>query len=160
MLTWKPEKPLGDVLGYSTNFYKLVEAMPKPGYNSEQAGKCASCGSNVGETVDTAELLDRIGGDRDLLNQLIEIFLQDDKSLEGIREAVGRGDPEALNKSAHRLKGSLGTFAAHAAFEFAQELERIGISGVMSGAQEVLLELENEIARVKEALESLVKCEV
>jgi HPt (histidine-containing phosphotransfer) domain-containing protein len=100
-----------------------------------------------------------MGGDRDLLNQLIEIFLQDHKSLEGIREAVGRGDPEALNKSAHRLKGSLGTFAAHAAFEFAQELERIGISGVMSGAQEVLLELENEIARVKEALESLVKCE-
>ncbi|MEI8181855.1 MAG: Hpt domain-containing protein [Desulfomonile sp.] len=121
---------------------------------SEPAKNSADCTSNIGEAVDIAELLDRVAGDQDLLKHLIEIFLKDyPGSLQGIREAVDAADYDALHKSAHRLKGALGNFSAHAAFQYAEKLEIIGMSGDKTGAQEGLVELETELVRVREALE-------
>jgi signal transduction histidine kinase/DNA-binding response OmpR family regulator/HPt (histidine-containing phosphotransfer) domain-containing protein len=74
-----------------------------------------------------AELLDRLGGDIDLLGEVINLFLEDcPRRLAAIGAAVGQRDGELIRAAAHALKGSAGTIAASAVFEAAQTLERIG----------------------------------
>ncbi len=112
----------------------------------------------IAEPVKVQELMDRIGGDMELLERLLSIFHQDyQKCLGLVQQAIAEGDGEALHKWAHRMKGALGNFAAHPAYEAAQRLEQIGLSGDLSGAETSWGELQCEIDRVRSALESLLK---
>ncbi|MGC9030546.1 MAG: Hpt domain-containing protein [Desulfomonilaceae bacterium] len=110
------------------------------------------------EPVQVRELMDRLGGDMELLEHLLTIFLQDYEQCRGlVQGAIAEGDGDSLHKWAHRVKGALGNFAAHAAYEAAQRLEQIGSSGDLSGAEAAWSELQAEIVRVRSALESLIK---
>jgi PAS domain S-box-containing protein len=80
--------------------------------------------------VDQESLLAGVGGNRQLLRKLINLFLEDSpKQVAEIREAVRRCEPEALAGAAHTLKGSIGNFAAKRAFAAAQRLETSGRTG-------------------------------
>src|SRR5262249_29197385 len=60
-----------------------------------------------GPVVDRAAVLARTGGDRELLQELIEIFRGDyPRHLADIKAAVAAGDAARLNRSAHALKGA------------------------------------------------------
>ena len=66
----------------------------------------------------------------DLLTELVDIFWEDcPRLLAEIRGAVDRGDSKALARSAHALKGSVGTFGAQLAFVVVQGLEAMGRNG-------------------------------
>jgi CheY-like chemotaxis protein len=76
--------------------------------------------------IDTEEILRRMGGDHELLQELSTMFLQSlPKQLEEVRAAVAAGDLGALGRVAHSLKGSTGNFSAHLAFEAAKQLETL-----------------------------------
>jgi HPt (histidine-containing phosphotransfer) domain-containing protein len=72
------------------------------------------------------ELLALMEGDRDLLQELIGVFLEDAPlRIEGVRRALADGDADALYKAAHALKGSAGNFGAPNVVGRATQLEAL-----------------------------------
>jgi HPt (histidine-containing phosphotransfer) domain-containing protein len=109
---------------------------------------------------DESEALARVGGDRELLRELVGSFLQEcPRWLEEVRAAVGRRDPARLRRAAHTLKGALGTLGAAVAFEAAQALETMGRDGDLSGAEEACSVLEEAVRRLDAALPAWVRGE-
>ena len=102
------------------------------------------------QQLDESLALSRVGGDADLLREVIELFLDDyPQALEGIRSAVAAQDAAALEHKAHSLKGSVSTFGARRAFEAALALEKQGRSKNLSG-------VENGLTQLEDALQALV----
>jgi len=105
------------------------------------------------EPIDTASALARVGGNVELLKELVALFLKDLPALlTNLREAVVAGDAKAIERAAHKLKGSVGNFSAHPAFGAALKLEILGRDGRLSEAERVYAELEKEIERLKSAM--------
>ena len=109
---------------------------------------------------DSNSVLERVGGDRELLKEVASLFFEDTpRLLAEIRAAIDHNDPPALERSAHRLKGSVSNFGAKAAQEAALRLELMGRAGDVSTASGRYQELERELAAVTSAIESLLKKE-
>ena len=73
-------------------------------------------GNNVEKVVDRSQVLERVGGDKELLAEVVGLFLEDcPKLFEQMSAAIRRGDAEELQKVAHTLKGSVGNFSAKSA---------------------------------------------
>jgi CheY-like chemotaxis protein len=110
----------------------------------------------VSSLFDLTEALARVGGDRELLSELAEIFLESCPSyLANIQKALEHGDVQALSLAAHALKGSVGNFTKSGPFETARALEHLGRQGTMTGTGELFQQLEKEITSLRPALESL-----
>jgi CheY-like chemotaxis protein len=105
-----------------------------------------------GEKMDE-ELLSRFGGDAELLRELAELFIQScPKMLEDIRDAVQKQDAKELERAAHSLKGCVGNFFSQGARETAQQLESLGRSGQLAGAEKIARLLEEQVAEFNQAL--------
>ena len=112
--------------------------------------------SQEDEIFDREAALEQMGGDEELLVELVEVFLEDlPERLREIREAVARADADGLQRAAHTLKGSVGNFAARAVYETALELENVGKSGDLQSAGEVCARLNAQIDLLKAALADL-----
>ncbi len=98
---------------------------------------------------DLNRALARVGGDRDLLVELIVIFETEcPKLLRAIRSAAERGDASALELNAHGLKGACSTFSAGPSTDRARDLEMMGRNKRLAGSREMLGRLEKEIHRL------------
>jgi len=63
----------------------------------------------------------RLGGDRRLLRELLELFLAECPVLvSNVRKAIDASDATALRHASHALKGSVANFAAPRPFEAAR----------------------------------------
>lgn len=106
--------------------------------------------------LDESVALNRVGGDVELLREVVGLFLDDyPHSLEKIRDAVAAGDQAGLEHHAHSLKGSVSTFGAKEAFEAALALEKQGRTGDLSGAAERLRRLEQALVALRPELEAI-----
>ena len=106
--------------------------------------------------LDESVALSRVGGDVELLREVIGLFLDDyPQSLDMIRDAVARGDQSSLERHAHSLKGSVSTFGAQEAYEAALALEKQGRTGDLAEAQDGLHRLEHALASLRPELEAL-----
>jgi PAS domain S-box-containing protein len=122
----------------------------------------ASTGTGEAEEVlDRDALLGSVEGDMDLLKEILDQFGEDrSKLLSEIRSAISYGDAEALEHTAHTLKGALGALGAKRAFDAALRLEMMGRRGDLSRAGEASAELQEEIERLQPALAALATGEV
>ncbi|MCE5315087.1 MAG: response regulator [Armatimonadota bacterium] len=103
--------------------------------------------------VDVNALMTRVGGDMDLLRELVSLF--DENSNELLLEignAIEAQDASALRHAAHTLKGSTGNFATGKAYYAALRLEQIGRGADLTDAQEAFQDLKEEVERLKPAL--------
>ncbi len=106
--------------------------------------------------LDEALALSRVGGDFELLREVVGLFLDDyPQALEKIRAALAANDASGVEHHAHSLKGSVSTFGAQDVFEAAMALEKQGRSGNLSGAQKGLSTLENALRDLRPDLEAL-----
>jgi CheY-like chemotaxis protein/HPt (histidine-containing phosphotransfer) domain-containing protein len=106
--------------------------------------------------IDERALLERLNGDRRLLGELIGVFEADcARLLDAVRAAVQAGDAAALQRAAHKLKGSVANFSAPSAVDAALRLETLGRQRHLSGAAGALTVCEKEISRLRRALEDL-----
>lgn len=110
------------------------------------------------DVLNSEELLDRVGGDIDLLQELAGVFREDcPKLLAEIRWAVAAENAPALMRAAHTLKGAVANFGADAAREAASRLETMARAGDLKPAHEAVGELESEIQRFERALSALAQ---
>lgn len=108
--------------------------------------------------LDQAAVLARVGGDAELLKELVGLFLAEcPKLLSEMREAVARGDAKALARAAHALRGSVSNFEEGDVFDVVLRLEEMGREGLLTHAEEAYAALEEGIARLQPALATLGK---
>jgi PAS domain S-box-containing protein len=108
------------------------------------------------EVLDRTQLLARVEGDTQLLAELAGLFLADcPKLLSAVKQAIASRDGTALERAAHKLKSSVGNFAAQSAVEAAQRLETMGRRGDLARVEEGYAALEKEIERLKTILADL-----
>jgi two-component system sensor histidine kinase/response regulator len=113
-----------------------------------------------GVLVDSADLLQRIDGDRTFLAELVAIFREESPRLiRKAREAIMRNDAAEVERMGHALRGALVNLSAVAASGLAAELETMSRAGELARADAKLHELEEGLPRALEALDSLA-CEV
>jgi len=108
--------------------------------------------------LDRARLLERVGGDRRALAQIVRIFREDaPRQLARLRQAIRAGDAPSLRSAAHALKGAVSNFAAASATAAAFQLQQLGESGALGAAGEGLERLERELEALDAALDGLVR---
>jgi HPt (histidine-containing phosphotransfer) domain-containing protein len=103
------------------------------------------------------ELLERVGGDRELLATLVELQRADAPgALQEMRQFIETADAEGLERAAHRFVGSLVVFSATAAVEAARALEHLARSRSWLGADRQFAALEIEVQRLITALDRIL----
>ncbi len=145
---------LDDLRVVLTRWRAVAGSAPTPG-----SGDAADDASGPGspQVFDRNVALANAGGDPALLLDLIRIFQgENHKILAEIRNGVSAGDGRAVERGAHRMKGSLGTLAARAARDAASELEALGRAGELAQAGSVLSALERALARLDIQLTAVV----
>jgi PAS domain S-box-containing protein len=112
--------------------------------------------------IDEKALWHRLGGDRQLLAELLDLFQQQTPELLAeIDEGLHHRDSIRLKKGAHTLKGSIGAFSTGPAYLAVQELESAGRDVRWDGVAEQRSRLDVEIPRLVTALERMIglRCE-
>ena len=103
--------------------------------------------------TDPEALLARLGGDEDLLREVVGLFLDESPRLLGEAEAaLAAGDAGRLEQTAHRLKGAIRNFGTSPAAEAAGRLEALGRSGNLDDAPAACRELAEALGRLRAAL--------
>lgn len=106
--------------------------------------------------MDEALALSRVGGDFELLREVVGLFLDDyPQAIEKLRKAVAANDSSGVEHHAHSLKGSVSTFGATDVFESALALEKQGRGGNLSNAADNLTRLENALKALRPELQAL-----
>ena len=105
--------------------------------------------AGIGAPVDFSAALRWVDGDRELLAELIAIFLEDcPKRLQELDHAVKEGNTNGVRQAAHSLRGMVGGFDASSAHGIAAEMEGLGKAGDLSKALGLLSTLLREFSRV------------
>jgi CheY-like chemotaxis protein len=108
--------------------------------------------------LDAGVLLNYVGGDIELLRELVGVFWTDCPRMLGeIKTAMTESSPNALEIAAHAFKGSLGYFGPSSALQAVQQLEKLGHEGRLEGAGKSYSDLEKGLAELKPALDALQK---
>jgi PAS domain S-box-containing protein len=107
--------------------------------------------------IDRADLLDRVGGDVELLVDLVNLFMDDSPNLlSEIKASLQQKDTHRLERAAHTLKGSVANFAAKASSDAALRLEVMGRNGDLTQAEEALSDLERCIDAAGRELRAMI----
>lgn len=103
--------------------------------------------------LDFRQILDRLGGDEQLLRDVIEIFIEEaPKHVDTLRRALAQGDAEAVEKTAHSMKGELGYLGISVVSEKARELEELGRKHDLEQASQIFTSFETEIFAIVAAM--------
>ena len=98
---------------------------------------------------DKAELLDRVGEDEELVQELIELFLEDyPNKITGIEEGLKNADADLVHTSAHGLKGSCGNLSFNSVAEYAKQIESAGKEGNFKEAANSFELLKSELEKL------------
>ena len=109
---------------------------------------------NVLDPAAMETLLEVIGGERELLIELIDSFLETAPPLLAkLEHGVVEGNAAEVRAAAHTIKSSSNDFGATLLAELCQALEDMGKSATLAGAAELAARVEAEYARVAAALE-------
>ncbi|MDP6580982.1 MAG: Hpt domain-containing protein [Vicinamibacterales bacterium] len=108
------------------------------------------------EQVDATGLMALFDGDVEMLSAVSEVFLEEYPSqLSAVRVAVQHRNAQALARSSHTLKGSVGIFGAEGAYEMACRLESFGRETQLAEADQTFADLERHVVRLGQILAAL-----
>ena len=125
--------------------YKPVEA---------DGPKTRTEGENL---IDMQEALRRIGGDEELLRDLLGIMARDLRGkIEHVRQALIDNDLSALNKLAHSLRSSCGTVGAISCHKLAYEVEQAAKREETGRIHPLTSDFVSQLERLQNELDLLV----
>jgi len=106
--------------------------------------------------IDSAALLQSVGGNPKLLCELIDIFAADlPKMMSRIQRAIRKQDASFLRDAAHALKGAVGNFDHDASFEAIRKLEEMARENQLSDVDAMFQRVRNEMAHLTRSLRHL-----
>ena len=107
----------------------------------------------MSDLVDWVVALDSVGGDADLLREVVDAFLAEaPRQLLAAETAIRNSDHVAMRRAAHTLKGNARYFGAREVFDLAFELEVLGEKQQFDRAQEIRAKLSEAMARLTPVL--------
>jgi signal transduction histidine kinase/CheY-like chemotaxis protein/ligand-binding sensor domain-containing protein len=102
------------------------------------------------------DLLARLGGDADLLLELISIFSTESVTmLAQLREAIDASDADGIERAAHKIKGSVSIFTVPLVTQAAFDLELRGRNRDLKDVDLAFAKLKSQIEQLVLALSSL-----
>jgi two-component system, sensor histidine kinase and response regulator len=132
-----------------------ARGIPLAPLDAEGAGATIEPYARTKSIYDRASALARTDGDTELLGEMMELFLNElPNLLSSVQEAVAGRNSKALETAAHKLKGSIGNFAAQPAYEAALKLELIGRDGDVARMETAHAALLEEIKGLQLAMAS------
>lgn len=130
---------------------KLLQRWAGPVQRDQPVVGDPSCADRQPGTgiFDPVRMLHNIGGDNELFDQLVGLFLERHHAMLGaIKEALAMRDAPALERAAHTLKGTAGNLCASEVALAASRLEAVGHLGTLHEAPPVYAQLELEVMRL------------
>jgi two-component system, sensor histidine kinase and response regulator len=101
------------------------------------------------------EALERLGGDTELLREVIALFLKNAPlHAESLRQSLATADSERLKMSTHSFKGSSGYLTAGRLRDLTEELEKQVETGNLAAANQTLIQWESELSEFMHLLRS------
>jgi CheY-like chemotaxis protein/nitrogen-specific signal transduction histidine kinase/HPt (histidine-containing phosphotransfer) domain-containing protein len=108
--------------------------------------------------IDEVRMLEGLGGDRELLIDVLRLFLSDsERMLKDIQAAAVSENTEALTHATHALKGSIANLAAKTAYDSAAELERVARTADLPRARQLITSLNDELQEVRTAATAIIR---
>jgi HPt (histidine-containing phosphotransfer) domain-containing protein len=103
--------------------------------------------------LDAASVLGRLGDDVELMEQILQIYLEDAPTLiHAAREALAKADAKELRRAAHSLKGLMATLSAHAGLPITLRLEQCAAAGDLAAASQLIHEVGQQVAELTATL--------
>lgn len=101
--------------------------------------------------VELSEALEKVDGDREFLKELFDDFTNDyPQQLDKLAQGISTGDFDEVEHTAHSIKGAAGALSAKKTQELAFRLEQMGRDKKLDNAQELLVELKDELQRIED----------
>jgi two-component system sensor histidine kinase/response regulator len=114
--------------------------------------------SPAADSFDMATALQRVDGDRDLLDEIIRIFMDEcPRMIADLQQAFDAGDLRKIERSAHTLKGSASNLGATVVSLSAADMEAKSHAGDLGGAKAALTRLQREVKSLLAELESITR---
>jgi HPt (histidine-containing phosphotransfer) domain-containing protein len=105
-----------------------------------------------------SDLQSMLGGDFAYLAELIDSFLEDaPKMIADLDSFIKNNDSAGVQRIGHSLKSNGADFGANTFSELCKELEMVGKSGALDGADELATRIVKEYSRVEAALKSVLQ---
>ncbi|MGZ9216839.1 MAG: response regulator [Candidatus Binatia bacterium] len=105
------------------------------------------------EAIDIMDALARVEGNRELLDEIAKMFLDEyPRLLEEIRQALSAANCKTLTGAVHTLGSSAGQVGAGHALAIARAIEELGSHNDLASVSPALAELEAELSLVRSAL--------
>ncbi|MGH7128822.1 MAG: Hpt domain-containing protein, partial [Planctomycetaceae bacterium] len=148
---------MDDYLSKPIDADELIEMIHRFGGPERHGPARTSDAEDVSEPViDYEGSLARLGGDEELLREMARLFAEDAPWLMGdLRSAFAGREREWFVRIAHSLKGLAANFGGAAAERAAEDAETCGRRGSLSGAEPLVQAVEQEFARLADALASI-----
>jgi CheY-like chemotaxis protein/HPt (histidine-containing phosphotransfer) domain-containing protein len=126
--------------------------------SAASAAREGAGGASPAPVLDAEAALQRVGGDPGLLSEVARLLREDAPgAMRDIADALERRDGRALERAAHRLKGSLGLLSAAPAADAALALERDAREGDFVRAALAHESLRREMERLAPELDCVVE---
>lgn len=148
--------------------YEVIEGLPGPGKggaassppDGSKPSPTLDLKAAMGAVIDKDKLLERVGGDEELLGQVIDLFFETSPaSLAEMGRALELNDAIKLQRTAHTLKGTVGTLAAVEAYESVIALEKLAREEQLEEAAKVYAVVERDIDRLRSVL-AIIKADL
>lgn len=106
---------------------------------------------------DREAVLDLVDGERELLEDLADMFREDlPRNVERVENAISVGDTRIIHDVAHQLKSSVGNLGGRAAQNAVQQLEQTARDGQLENSRELFSECRLELDRFCQALDAFL----
>ncbi len=116
----------------------------------EKVGGVLSASSGGKPVFNRGELLDRLGGNQELLKEVIQVFLNDvPLQIENLKKRLAEEEKAAVVRQAHTLKGAAANIGAERVRETAWELEQAAGGGDWEKVRAVARALESRVESLK-----------
>jgi signal transduction histidine kinase/CheY-like chemotaxis protein/ligand-binding sensor domain-containing protein/HPt (histidine-containing phosphotransfer) domain-containing protein len=123
---------------------------------SREASRAVQVRQTPEVVFDHGGLLERLGHDQELVQELIEVFFAEvPRQLDSIEAAARDGDIEIVQKLAHKLKGAAGSFGAPALQAVVIEIGRVARGQSPNTYSELVEQARSDLERLRQAVASV-----
>jgi PAS domain S-box-containing protein len=142
----------------SKDLHKTIDALlPASSVESGPLNQSGDEDHEVDHEFDWSKVLSVVDGDRQLLKEVIEAFLEECPMLmESLHDAIGQSNAADIQRAAHTIKSAMRTFGDDAAFEIASRLEEMGRDADLARADDFFYDLRTKINGMISKLSAMI----